>query len=435
MKFSLVVLVVLASNVDGDTCQHWTQQLVCNQEPPSNPIDPIIPLKRGKMGEKGEKGDSGDRGIDLSGEIGSLEEKTARLEEGNSVLFGSMARINQTVSTKIDLLQKEKDELNRTVLNQALKIQDLQNTIEQNKSETNKTIINQAMKIQDLQNIIEQNKDEMNNTIFSQAKTIKALENMLHNQVEQINQLTETLAVECQLPEIGDLSPDISRKIPHNNEVELSCLDSSCVSSGATKRTCKFGKIRTSFESDPFTCECTACSLPHIEHLSRHMPRLTPDRSSVELSCEGSLVPFGVTNRNCNSRQWSPDFASKPFSCRNLFKVTWDEANNFCKNLGTELITEGIDTTEKRKEVCKRFGVAEVDLNRAYIWTGITKSSGRWRQANGGSVGSFQFDWKNSAWNYNGWDFLAIECIEISPYFGKVLNQPKRGSYYVLCQN
>ena len=82
------MVLVANSNVDGDNCQHWIQDLVCNQKPLSNQDDPTIPVKRGKMGPKGdrgEKGASGERGTDLSGEIGSLEEKTVRLEEGNSV--------------------------------------------------------------------------------------------------------------------------------------------------------------------------------------------------------------------------------------------------------------------------------------------------------------------------------------------------------------
>jgi len=78
-------------------------------------------------------------------------------------------------------------EINRKLSNQRIHL------IEVEKSKTDRTILNQAVKIQDLQNMVEQNKDEMNNTIFNQSKKIQQeLENMLY---EQARQVAEKLSV------------------------------------------------------------------------------------------------------------------------------------------------------------------------------------------------------------------------------------------------
>merc|ERR1712183_977242 len=94
--FLIAFLLVATSDADGDTCQHWS---VCNQQPLSNPTDPVVPVKRGKMGpkgERGEKGNAGEMGADLSVEIESLEEKTARrLEEQNSNLKETITKVNE----------------------------------------------------------------------------------------------------------------------------------------------------------------------------------------------------------------------------------------------------------------------------------------------------------------------------------------------------
>ena len=63
----------------------------------------------------------------------------------------------------------------------------------------------------------------------------------------------------------------------------------------------------------------TDCLLPHIQHLSRHLPRETAHSSSVQLSCDGSFAAYGVTYRSCRNGRWSPDFDSHRFDCKGYF--------------------------------------------------------------------------------------------------------------------
>merc|ERR1719427_341717 len=95
-----------------------------SNNPLSNPIDPVIPVKRGKMGPRGEKGDKGnpgEKGADLSVEIENLEGNIARLEEENSIFNKTTTKLKKMLSTRrtrIDLLEQEKNALNKTTLSQ-----------------------------------------------------------------------------------------------------------------------------------------------------------------------------------------------------------------------------------------------------------------------------------------------------------------------------
>ena len=68
----------------------------------------------GPRGEKGEKGNPGERGPDLSVEVESLEGKSLRLEEENSLLNLNLLELNRTLSgqsRKIESLEKEKSNI------------------------------------------------------------------------------------------------------------------------------------------------------------------------------------------------------------------------------------------------------------------------------------------------------------------------------------
>merc|ERR1712183_163888 len=168
--------------------------------------------------------------------------------------------------------------------------------------------------------LLEQEKDEMNSTIASQTKRMEELESLLLEQIERAN-FTETMLqkqakqmevyskytetlAECHLPDIS-LSPQTRMRVQHNTTIQLSCSRGS-KSEGVAERNCWMGKLHPNFKSHPFSCD--------------------------------------------------------------LFAAHWDEANKICTDLGSTLIYEGIDTTEKRKEVCRKFGVG------GNLFTGITKT-------------------------------------------------------------
>merc|ERR1719427_251763 len=92
----------------------------------------------------------------------------------------------------------------------------------------------------------------------------------------------------------------------------------------------------------------------------------------------------------------------------------WNMANKVCTDLGKSILSDGIETTEKRKKMCKEIGVNKV--NNRNIWTDITKTTGTWRHLDGRSLdGSFQFDWipgNPRMVHNNGWDFMLIHCNE-----------------------
>ena len=60
----------------------------------------------------------------------------------------------------------------------------------------------------------------------------------------------------------------------------------------------------------------TECHLPHIQHLSRHLPREATHNTLVQLSCAGRFAAYGVTDRSCRNGRWSPDFDSHRFDCK-----------------------------------------------------------------------------------------------------------------------
>merc|ERR1719427_2041356 len=312
-----------------------------SNNPLSNPIDPMIPVKRGKMGPRGEKGDKGnpgEKGADLSVEIDNLEGNIARLEEENSIFNKTTTKLKKMLSTqrtKFDLLEQEKNALSKTTLSQ-------------------------AVKIQDLQDLLEHEKNEMNNTIFSQTNRIQLLESLLYKQIERIS-VSEALS-ECQLPDITNISPQISRRVPNNATVQLSC--------------------------------------------SRFFPQT------------------GVTKRRCFFGKFHPNFQSHPFSC-DSFYTTWEKANKVCKDLGTTLISDGIDTTEKRKSTCIEYGAT------TFVHTGIEKSSGSWRYPDGRSLNSFEFDWKRQYTN-RGSDYMKVVCTR-GRDFGKLINLSRGESQNFLC--
>ena len=94
----------------------------CNRTGPSatgskNPFlgaAPRPPLKGGRWGlgaRKAKRGNPGERGPDLSVEVESLEGKSLRLEEENSLLNLNLLELNRTLSgqsRKIESLEKEK---------------------------------------------------------------------------------------------------------------------------------------------------------------------------------------------------------------------------------------------------------------------------------------------------------------------------------------
>ena len=117
MKLIFLFAFLLVANVGADTCAerlqpYWT---ICNRQQESlSRGGPATPVKRGKMGprgEKGERGNPGERGPDLSVEVESLEGKSLRLEEENSLLNLNLLELNRTLSgqsRKIESLEKEK---------------------------------------------------------------------------------------------------------------------------------------------------------------------------------------------------------------------------------------------------------------------------------------------------------------------------------------
>jgi len=247
--------------------------------------------------------------------------------------------------------------------------------------ETNKTSQNQAIKIEELQNTIEKNKDEMNNTIFSQSKQIQLLENIIHEQIERINKTENILQQQAKQIEI-------------------------------------YSKITESL---------TECHLPDIKYMNPQTTTKIPNNSTVHLSCS-KLVPRGIGERTCKLGKFHPDFHTHPFYC-GLFDEPWDEANAICKDLGTTIITDGIDTTEQRKKLCK-----EIGLVGNMLWTGITKTTGEWKRPDGRSMSGFDLDWKPGYPIQSDNRSLVIWCIEGSHY-GKIMNYPKRIGLNFLCQN
>jgi len=227
------------------------------------------------------------------------------------------------------------------------------------------TKINQKLSTQRSKiGLLEQEKDEMNNTIFSQTKIVRQLENVLLKQIEQI-----------------EIYSNITETL-------------------------------------------SECHLPDIENIRQ--PGKIKHNSTVQMSCS-SFFPRGVTKRRCMFAKFHPNFHTHPFSC-GVFSTTWDEAKKTCKDHGSEIISFGLETIEKRKAACRRIG--------EQFWTGIKKTNGRWEYPDGTNADNFNFNWyPGSPHLYPGWNFLVVYCDENSSNFGKVHNQPKTSGYHFLCQN
>jgi len=261
-------------------------------------------------------------------------------------------------------------------------VQQQENSIlQESVTEMNRTLLNQI-------ELLEQQKDEMNKTFLNQTKHLQF---ELSRIVAGLG-IYETLLLE---------------------QIEYQRM---------TKNVLQQQAKQISFYSE-ITRLLSECRLPKIEYLSTR--RKIQHDSTVHLQCS-NLVYRGVKNRTCKLGKIRPNFETHPFSC-DTFYATWDEANKFCTDLGTTLISDETDTTEKRKEACRNYGVTD------WLWTGITKSSGEWTYPNGGSLNGFHYDWvPGYPKTDNGWDFMVISCFEDSD-FGKIFNNLKTDSFKFMC--
>jgi len=242
---------------------------------------------------------------------------------------------------------------------------------------------------------------QMNGQITTQDDKIKKLKEALAIQAEKVEALTNfTLAYSKSLSnKFEQLEKSMSNQ---NNQIETNSEEAKT-------------------NSD--------CLLPHIQHLSRHLPRETAHSSSVQLSCDGSFAAYGVTYRSCRNGRWSPDFDSHRFDCKELLSASWDEAKKTCKDLGLDLLSEGIETDEKRRSLCRKYGAED------FLMTGIVKVDGEWWFPDGRGRDGFHFHWRSGYPAYGGeGQVLMVHCYRNSE-FGEIFYLYKSYSNYFLCQN
>jgi len=236
--------------------------------------------------------------------------------------------------------------------------------------ELNRTATKQEENISKMQNLIVQLSDQVASSVLNQEKKAKHLKKILDKQSNEISTISDLYYTlsECHVPPILNINPNIPVKISHNSSVELSCA--------------------------PFTA-------------------------------------VGEINRNCLSGNWIPSFRSEPFKCE-LFGASWEAANTNCQQIGKKLLIDDIETTKKRQELCKKYGVTTDRL-----WTGIKKYGREWVKADGSVLGSnMQIDWcPGYPTSTNGWDYPVIYCNENSDReFGRFKNKPKSYTYKFICQ-
>jgi len=308
------------------------------------------------------------------GPKGDKGEKGSDGEKGTDLSqeVGNLKKEALKQAKKNSRLKKYVKIMNDTISEQTTEI----DSLKQNKAEMNNTLMIQATEIENLQNIIEQQKSEINSTISNHTKKIELLESLLYKQAEKLELYSNTVYT----------IPD--------------------------------------------------CSLSHIEHLNEKLPRKVPHDSTIEISCRYNYYPDSrhVTNRTCNFGNWIPNFYTHPFTCK-MSRVSWDNANKTCFDLQTTLIFTGIETTEKRKEFCRKHEIKD------QLWTGIVRENDRWRQPDGKLLDeNFELDWYQN--NYNSYnsrnskrnDFVYIHCNK-NTIFGKISSGKSYGSYSFLCEN
>jgi len=182
--------------------------------------------------------------------------------------------------------------------------------------------------------------------------------------------------------------------------------------------------------------EITGCELPEVALTTTNSTRIVPHNTVVKYLCNLYYEAEGETVRTCANGKIIPSLLTNPLKCERK-KLSFKDAQQYCKEHNMILAQSGIDTTEKRRELCRRSGADY------FAWIGMEKEStgGQWRFADGSDVPvSFEYEWgggRRGLPSYNlhaGYDFMCVYCRSGSN-FGRLYNDPNHYSFNFICQD
>jgi len=147
----------------------------------------------------------------------------------------------------------------------------------------------------------------------------------------------------------------------------------------------------------------TICDLPALDHIKTNSSVLLRHNQVAQLSCDKPNKGEGESVRTCQMGSFKPSFKESPFECFSLKYVfvekqlTTTEAQQYCAtnyNHGN-LVMDGIDTIEQRKQICNDVGATPTDT---YIHIGFIRDyvEDNWKRFDSGSMDNFIFDWHPS---------------------------------------
>jgi len=179
-----------------------------------------------------------------------------------------------------------------------------------------------------------------------------------------------------------------------------------------------------------------SCELPEVALATINSTRIIPHNTVVKYLCNLYYEAEGETVRTCANGKIIPSLLTNPLKCERK-KLSFKDAQQYCKEHNMILAQSGIDTTEKRRELCRRSGADY------FAWIGMEKEStgGQWRFADGSDVPvSFEYEWgggRRGLPSYNlhaGYDFMCVYCRSGSN-FGRLYNDPNHYSFNFICQD
>jgi len=184
--------------------------------------------------------------------------------------------------------------------------------------------------------------------------------------------------------------------------------------------------------------DLSSCEVPVISHSTTNSSSKISHGENVQYSCELYFEPEGETTRKCSRGKLIPSFHSHPLKCTKISSLTWKEAKMHCNKRNRTMAITGIETTAKRRELCRRSGMTSL----SYVWLGFTKEeTGEWKMSDGSQLPhDFEFQWWGgsrglpSRNSNSGWDFMMVQCQSDHPNFGKLNNRPNSYNRDFICE-